>query len=133
MSAPEKLGKYEIRGVLGKGAMGVVYRAYDPYIERVVAIKTVRKDLVDPEIVETSMARFKNEARAAGRLVHPNIVSVYEYGEDDASAFIVMEYVEGTGLREYLTRKARFDVGQVVALFGQLLAALEYAHQRGVV
>jgi eukaryotic-like serine/threonine-protein kinase len=129
----QKLGKYEIQSVLGKGAMGVVYKAFDPHIERIVAIKTVRKDLVDPDLAEQFMARFKNEARAAGRLHHPNIVGVYEYGEDDKVAFIAMEYVDGTGLREYLNRKARFEFGQLVAIASQLLQALEFAHTRGVV
>ena len=79
------------------------------------------------------MARFKNEAVAAGRLLHPNIVSVYEYGEDDANAFIVMEFVEGTGLREFLNRGANFDLGQITAMMTQLLQALDFAHERGVV
>src|SRR5207237_9405253 len=73
-----------------------------------------------------------NEARAAGRLHHPNIVGVYEYGEDDKVAFVAMEYVDGTGLREYLNRKARFDFGQIIAITGQLLQAFEFAHARGV-
>ena len=106
MADPERLGKYEIRGALGKGAMGIVYRGFDPHIERDVAIKTIRKDLVEPELAAQYMARFRNEAKAAGRLHHPNIVGVYEYGEDDAVAFIAMEYVEGTGLREYLNRRS---------------------------
>jgi len=133
MAELAKIGKYRIDGVLGKGAMGVVYKAFDPGIERPVAIKTVRKDLVDPDLVEQSMARFKNEARAAGRLLHPNIVSVYEYGEDAANAFIVMEYVEGTGLREFLNRGANFDLPQITAIMTQLLLALDFAHERGVV
>jgi eukaryotic-like serine/threonine-protein kinase len=133
MAEPTKLGKYEIQSVLGKGAMGVVYKAFDPHIERVVAIKTVRKDLVDPDLAQQFMARFKNEARAAGRLHHPNIVGVYEYGEDEKVAFIAMEYVDGTGLREYLNRKARFEFGQIIAIGSQLLQALEFAHTRGVV
>jgi eukaryotic-like serine/threonine-protein kinase len=133
MAEPEKIGKYRIDGVLGKGAMGVVYKAFDPGIERVVAVKTVRKDLVDPDLAAQVMARFQNEAKAAGRLLHPNIVSVYEYGEDEVNAFIAMEYVEGTGLREYLNRKATFDIGQIVAIMSQLLLALDFAHERGVV
>ncbi|HEX3138165.1 MAG TPA: protein kinase, partial [Casimicrobiaceae bacterium] len=104
MTEPTRIGKYTIESVLGKGAMGVVYKAFDPGIERVVAIKTVRKDRVDQDLIDQSMARFKNEAKAAGRLLHPNIVSVYEYGEDEANAFIVMEFVEGTGLREFINR-----------------------------
>ena len=133
MADPERLGKYEIKGALGKGAMGVVYKGFDPHIERFVAIKTIRKDLVEPELAAQYMARFKNEAKAAGRLHHPNIVGVYEYGEDDAVTFIAMEYVEGTGLREYLNRRASFDFARLVALMAQLLIALEFAHERGVV
>jgi serine/threonine protein kinase len=133
MADPATIGKYRIDSVLGKGAMGVVYKAFDPGIERSVAIKTVRKDLVDPDLVEQSMARFKNEARAAGRLLHPNIVSVYEYGEDDDNAFIVMEYVEGTGLRDFMNRGASFDLAQVAAVMTQLLQALDFAHERGVI
>ena len=104
MADPATLGKYEVRGTLGKGAMGIVYKGYDPTIDRYVALKTVRKDMVEAEVVAQYMGRFKNEARAAGRLHHPNIVSVYEYGEDDTAAFIAMEYVEGAGLRDYLNR-----------------------------
>jgi serine/threonine-protein kinase len=133
VTEPTRIGKYTIESVLGKGAMGVVYRAFDPGIERVVAIKTVRKDRVDQDLIEQSMARFKNEAKAAGRLLHPNIVSVYEYGEDEANAFIVMEYVEGTGLREYLARKASFDLPHVASIMTQLLRALDFAHERGVI
>jgi len=133
MADPFTLGKYEVQSVLGKGAMGVVYKAFDPHIERTVAIKTVRKDLVDPDLAAQFMGRFKNEARAAGRLHHPNIVGVYEYGDDEKVAFIAMEYIDGTGLREYLNRKARFEFGQLVAITSQLLQALEFAHARGVV
>ncbi len=133
MSDPERLGKYEIKGALGKGAMGTVYKGFDPHIERYVAIKTIRKDLVEPELAAQYMARFKNEAKAAGRLHHPNIVGVYEYGEDAEVTFIAMEYVEGAGLREYLNRRVTFDFAQLVALMDQLLNALEFAHARGVV
>jgi tRNA A-37 threonylcarbamoyl transferase component Bud32 len=133
MADPTTIGKYRIDSVLGKGAMGVVYKAFDLGIERAVAIKTVRKDLVDPDLVEQSMARFQNEARAAGRLLHPNIVSVYEYGEDDENAFIVMEYVEGTGLRDFMNRGASFDLAQVATIMTQLLLALDFAHERGVI
>ena len=133
MAHPERLGKYEIRGALGKGAMGIVYRGFDPHIERDVAIKTIRKDLVEPELAAQYMARFRNEAKAAGRLHHPNIVGVYEYGEDDAVTFIAMEYVEGTGLREYLNRRTSFDFAQLVTLMSQLLDALDFAHNHGIV
>ena len=133
MADLERLGKYEIKTALGKGAMGIVYKGYDPHIERYVAIKTIRKDLVDPEVAQQYMARFKNEARAAGRLMHPHIVAVYEYGEDETVAYIAMEYVEGAGLREHLNRRETFDFAQLVRLMRQLLEALEFAHDRGVV
>ena len=133
MTDPERLGKYEIRGVLGRGAMGVVYRGFDPHIEREVAIKTVRKDMVDPDLAAQYMARFRNEAKAAGRLQHPNIVGVFEYGEDEDIAFIAMEFVVGAGLREHLTLRASFEFAQLVALMSQLLEALDYAHGRGIV
>ena len=118
---------------MGKGAMGIVYKGFDPHIERYVAIKTLRKDMLEPELAAQYIARFKNEAKAAGRLHHPNIVGVYEYGEDDTVTFIAMEYVEGSGLREYLNRRASFDFAQLAALMEQLLSALEFAHARGVV
>jgi len=130
---PERIGKYEVRSVLGKGAMGVVYKALDPHIERTVAIKTVRKDLLDADLAAQFMARFRNEARAAGRLHHPNIIAIYEYGEDDDVAYIAMEYVEGMGLRECLNRNARFDLAQIAAIMTQLLQALTFAHAQGVV
>lgn len=133
MDRPERLGKYQVTDVLGKGAMGVVYKGFDPHIERPVAIKTIRKDMVDAELAAQFMGRFRNEARAAGRLHHPNIVGVYEYGEEGAVAYIAMEYVEGAGLREYLNRRASFDFGELVALMAQLLSALEFAHARGVI
>ena len=133
MTVPQRLGKYEIQSVLGKGAMGLVYKAFDPHIERTVAIKTVRKDITEPELALQFTARFRNEAKAAGRLNHPNIVGVYEYGEDDAVAFIAMEYVDGTGLGEYLNRKTRFEFSQTCGITAQLLRALEFAHDRGVV
>jgi len=130
---PTHLGKYEIESVLGKGAMGIVYKARDPHIERAIAIKTIRKDLLDADLAAHFMARFRNEARAAGRLQHPNIVGIYEYGEVESVAYIAMEYVDGTGLREYLNRKAQFELHQVVAILVQLLAALDFAHAQGVV
>ena len=133
MTVQKRLGKYEIQSILGKGAMGLVYKAFDPQIERTVAIKTVRKDITEPELALQFTARFRNEARAAGRLNHPNIVGVYEYGEDDAIAFIAMEYVDGTGLGEYLNRKTRFEFSQTCGITAQLLRALEFAHDRGVV
>ena len=133
MSLPERLGKYSIVDVLGTGAMGVVYKAFDPHIRRTVALKAIRKELINDDDAHSLIARFKNEAQAAGRLSHPGIVSVYEYGEDETIAFIAMEYVQGKGLREYFRRGTRFGLGDVVSVMTQLLDALAYAHDEGVI
>ncbi len=129
---PSQLGKYAISEVLGKGAMGVVYKGFDPHIRRTVALKTIRKDLVDDEQEATLLARFRNEAQAAGRLSHPGIVGVYEWGEVDEVAFLAMEYVEGNSLREYFVRGTRFEGRDVVSVMVQLLEALHHAHEQGV-
>jgi len=133
MDAPKKLGKYEIRRELGKGAMGVVYEGFDPTIERVVALKTIRADQLGGEDAAEIMARFRREAQAAGRLNHPRIVSIYEYGEDAGTTFIAMEFVAGRSLRESFEQNARFSVPQIVRIMSQLLEALDYSHRQGVV
>ena len=133
MATPDRLGKYEITEVLGQGAMGVVFKGFDPGIGRVVAIKTIRRELIEADGAAGRMlARFRNEARAAGRLAHPGIVAVYDYGEDAAVAYIAMEYVEGNSLREYFTRGTRFAERDVVSIMCQLLEALAHAHERRV-
>ncbi len=133
MATLDKLGKYDVTEVLGKGAMGVVYRAFDPNIRRTVALKTIRKELIDDDDRAASMlARFKNEAQAAGRLSHPGIVSVYEYGEEGDLAYIAMEYVQGNPLREYFNRGTRFEDRDAISIMAQLLDALAYAHEQGV-
>ena len=131
-----KLGKYDIEGELGKGAMGVVYKGKDPFIERFVALKTVRADMLraeDPEATSAQITRFKREARAAGRLNHPNIVGIYEYGEDDSTAFIAMEFIEGRDLKDYFDKEERFEVKTIVRIMGDVLSALDYAHHHGIV
>ncbi len=133
MTTPERLGKYEIVEVLGKGAMGVVYRAFDPDIHRTVAIKTIRKELVDDQERAAMMfARFKNEARAAGRLSHPGIVAVHDYGDTGAVTYIAMEFVQGMSLRDYFNRGTRFQERDIVSIMAQLLEALQHAHEQGV-
>ncbi|MCB1887054.1 MAG: serine/threonine protein kinase [Rhodocyclaceae bacterium] len=129
---PRRLGKYEIVGILGRGGMGTVYRGFDPAIERTVALKTIRNDQLDAG-VEDAIARFRNEARAAGRLTHPAIVGVYEYGEDQDVSFIAMEYVEGFGLKEYLSQIGVMPLSDSVSVVMQLLDGLAYAHEQGVV
>lgn len=133
MNIPQRLGKYPVSQVLGKGAMGIVYLGRDPVIKRPVAIKTIRKELIeDDEKAESMSARFRREAQAAGTLNHPGIVAVYEYGEDEEYAFIAMEYVEGNTLREYQSQGARFDERDTVSIMAQLLDALEFAHANSV-
>lgn len=133
MLPPELNQKYEVRGTLGAGAMGTVYDAVDRIIERRVAIKVVNRPVAnDPEAVEAH-ARFRREAQAAGRLSHPNIVGVYDYGENQAQAWIVMELVEGGSLKGRLDRHERFPVPEIVRIMGEVCAGLQYSHQRGVV
>jgi len=129
----KQLGKYRIDSVLGKGAMGVVYKAFDPAIERVVALKTIRKEMFSASEQLELIGRFKNEAQAAGRLNHPNIVTVYDYGEDPESAYIAMEFVEGTGLDALLAPGRPTPLARVMAWMADLLGGLDYAHSRGVV
>jgi serine/threonine-protein kinase len=131
--APARLGKYEVRGTLGRGAMGTVYDGWDPAIGRRVAIKTVPLlDQSDPDAHE-GLQRFKREAQAAGRLSHPNIVGVYDYGETDTAAYIVMEFVEGQSLKERLDAGERFSPSETVRILSQMLAGLQFSHDAGVI
>ncbi|HUG23338.1 serine/threonine-protein kinase [Piscinibacter sp.] len=134
MTHPERLGKYPITGVIGEGAMGVVYKAVDPVIQRAVAIKTIHRQLVrhDDDPASSFAARFRNEAQAVGRLSHPSIVAIYEYGEDEDTAFIAMEYVEGHNLSQLLATTPLPSDAVIVRVMDQLLSALACAHDAGV-
>ncbi|MET0732223.1 MAG: protein kinase, partial [Casimicrobiaceae bacterium] len=127
------IGKYEIRRELGRGAMGVVYEAYDTLIKRVVALKTIRADQLTGDTSENIVARFRREAQAAGRLNHPNIVSIYDFGEEAGVSYIAMEYVKGRELKDYFQSNERFTNADVVRIMTQILSALDYAHKQGVV
>ncbi len=131
--AVETLGKYAIRRTLGKGAMGTVYEGFDPVIERIVAIKTVRLPEEADEETAEEIARFRREAQAAGRLTHPNIVGVFDYGETKDLAYIVMEYVDGPSLKNLLDKKERFPLTTIAQIMEDLLAGLQFSHERGVV
>jgi serine/threonine-protein kinase len=130
---PKSIGKYVITRPLGKGAMGMVYEGFDPVIERKVAIKTILAEYLEAGEMEEAIARFKREAQAGGRLQHPNIVAVYEYGNDGDTAFMVTEYVEGEELKRILGSGRRFEIIDVFEIMKQLLTALDYSHKQGVV
>jgi eukaryotic-like serine/threonine-protein kinase len=133
MADIEKLGKYEIRRELGRGAMGIVYEGYDPLIKRSVALKTIRADQLSGENAETVVARFRREAQAAGRLSHPNIVSIYDFGEEEGVWYIAMEFVKGRELKDYFQANERFTTADMVRIMIKLLDALDYSHRQGVV
>jgi serine/threonine-protein kinase len=113
--------------------MGVVFEAFDTVIERPVALKMLRTDVFAPEQLADVRARFKREAHSAGRLSHPNIVTIFDYGEHDGSPFIVMDLMTGEELSRSLESGARMALPQVVRVMEQLLGALTYAHEAGVV
>ena len=136
---------------LGKGAMGTVYEAFDPVIQRTVAIKTMLPAQLGQAEATIVLARFKREAQAAGRLNHPGIVAVYDYGEEtvlnDATsvagtetqpgagervAFIAMEFVKGRELKSYFDANERFPLHEIARIMGEILAALDHAHTNGV-
>lgn len=129
---PESLGKYEVKSVLGRGAMGIVYRAYDPVIERVVAIKVMHEHLCHGDDASDLTQRFQQEARAAARCPHPNIVAVFDFGIENDIPYLVMELVEGRELRDLLEIQ-HFTIRESICLVVPVLSALNHAHSRGVV
>ena len=133
MADRQKLGKYEIKRELGRGAMGVVYEAFDPSIERRVAIKTIRTDLYEDASLGAMLQRFEHEAKAAGKLNHPNIVTIHEFGRDGKNAYLVMEFVDGKPLSTLLQENAAFAPADAARIVGQVLEALEHAHRNGVI
>lgn len=129
----KKLGRYDLIRVLGKGAMGLVYEARDPNLDRRVAIKTIRFDNLSPEEAADYEVRFRTEARSAARLQHPNIVSVYDSDRDQAMAYLVMEYVQGQDLKHHLDSGQVYTLEQTLGIMADLLAALDYAHRMNIV
>ena len=135
MSKAQFAGKYKILGMLGEGGMGIVYKAYDPMINRTVAIKTIHKNLLEGQSGQELLRRFRLEAQAAGRLTHPNIVAIYDYdeGEKEGCPYFIMEFVEGKELKDYLKMGVRFTFEQSLHIIEQVLEALGYAHQHGII
>ena len=133
MAEISTLGKYEIRRQIGRGAMGVVYEGYDPLIKRIVALKTIRSDQLADDDSATVVARFRREAQAAGRLNHPNIVSIYDFGEDAGVWYIAMEFIKGRELKECFETNERFKITDIGRIMSQILGALDYSHRQGVI
>jgi serine/threonine protein kinase len=131
-SLPKILGRYEILSELGKGAMGVVYKAVDPLIDRTVAIKTINLNLSGDELADFE-ERFNREAKSAGHLNHPNIVTIYDVGKADNISFMAMEYLEGRELKEIISSNQTLQPERIVEITAQVADALAFAHDHGVV
>ena len=130
---PASIGRYVVDKVLGRGSMGIVYKAHDPEIDRPVAVKLVRMDLLESGHRDDYLARFRREVQAAGRCMHPNIVAIYDFGSHEGNPFFAMEYVEATPLDEALPKGAGLGPQAAVPIMLQLLDALSCAHSLGVV
>jgi len=137
MEKPEnkQFGRYEIVGELGRGAMGIVYKARDPQIDRLVALKTVPLHGQEPEEEKEFRRRFSNEAQAVGRLHHPGIVAVFDVGEEPTNndPYIVLEYVAGEALNRKLAREKKLPLATALQFAEEIAEALDYAHAQGVV
>ena len=128
----QKLGRFEVLSEIGRGAMGIVYKAKDPMLERTVAIKTINMGM-DRDGAEMYEKRFYQEARAAGGLNHPNIVTVYDIGKTETECYMAMEYIEGAELRTLLLPGKPLAVARALSIAAQVAEGLAYAHERGVV
>jgi eukaryotic-like serine/threonine-protein kinase len=129
---PQTIGRYSIIRELGHGAMGIVYEAEDPNIGRRVALKVVKTDQIGANR-EDVLRRFKNEAKAAGNLNHPNIITIHDAGEHEGMLFIAMEYVQGTNLADLIAQQGRMAPAKVVDITRQVCAGLDFAHTRGII
>jgi hypothetical protein len=130
--SPETLGRYRIIAELGRGATGTVYRAVDPLIERTVAIKTLSPSLPE-DVLSAVRERFLREAKSAGRLSHPNLVTIYDVGVEGEIAFIAMELLEGQSLHRMLRQQGRLDYALAADLAAQIAEGLEHAHRHAIV
>src|SRR5258705_5940232 len=131
---PAAIGRYQVQGSIGYGAMGAVYKAFDPLIKRTLAIKTIRLDIPrqSPQY-RSFIERFYPEARIPGTLSHPNIVTLFDIGEEAGLPYLAMEYVEGETISSILERGLRFKPEKVIGLVSQVASAVDYAHTKGVI
>ena len=135
-AAPQEIksiGRFEITRVLGKGAMGIVYEGRDPRLNRVVAIKTILTSALDADTAKEYSTRFVREAQAVARMNHPNIVQVFDFGEEGDVAYIVMEFIRGKELKSYFDINRKFSLADTVRMMCELLDALEIAHENGII
>jgi serine/threonine-protein kinase len=130
---PVSIGRFLVQGALGRGAMGSIYKAHDPDIDRPVAIKLIRADLLESADRDDFIARFRREAQAAGRCSHPNIVAIYDFALHQGNPFLAMEYVDGVTLSQARPAEGRFGVEDAIFVILQVLAALQAAHLAGIV
>jgi serine/threonine protein kinase len=134
MDALRSIGRYELIRRLGSGSMGDVYEAHDPKIDRRVAIKVLRRDLIERGGDQAQCTeRFLQEARAAGRLLHPNIITLHDYGDEAGTPFLAMEFVQGENLNVLLKRHGRLALSDALTVITQVLRALDFAHSCGVI
>ncbi|PYQ01858.1 MAG: hypothetical protein DMF82_18030, partial [Acidobacteria bacterium] len=131
---PQTIGRYQVLTSIGYGAMGAVYKAFDPLIKRTLAIKTIRLDIPrgSPQY-RSFIDRFYHEARISGTLSHPNIVTLFDIGEENGLPYLAMEFVEGQTISSILERGERFPPEKVIALVSQIASAVDYAHSKGVI
>jgi len=133
-AVPKSFGRYQVLGVLGRGSMGVVYKAKDPVIGRLLAVKSVPETLgLDTGKKQEYIKRLLQEAKAAGNLQHPNIVTIFDAGESELGPFIAMEYLDGVTLKEILSTGKKLTLPQLVEIVRQVGEGLDYVHQRGIV
>ena len=128
-----KAGRYEVVSELGRGSMGVVYEGFDPVIGRRIAIKTMLTEGLTPQEFQEFKARFQREAQAAGVLSHPNIVNVFDYGEDRGVLYLIMEYLEGKSLEKLVEEQGLLPIQTIIPMYEQVCSALDHAHEHNVV
>jgi len=128
-----KAGRYQIVGELGRGSMGVVYQGFDPVIGRTVAIKTMLPQGLSPQEFQEYKARFQREAMAAGILAHPNIITVYDFGEDNGVLYLAMEFLEGKSLEKIAQEQTVLPIETILPIYDQVCSALDHAHRNKIV
>ena len=128
-----KAGRYQVVSELGRGSMGIVYRGFDPVIGRTVAIKTMLIEGLPPSEFEEYKQRFQREAQSAGVLTHPNIVTVYDFGEDEGVLYLAMEFLEGKSIQELVEKHNVMPIETLLPMYEQICSALDHAHQHKIV